>query len=125
MSYCVDDFGQPKNGSPYRYFGNGFAFETEKDLNAWLKTYKGVTFKGNWENQTVVFCYRASKYLISKDEWDNLNLPVDTRMCNGIIFVKVRYDDEQHIVHEYRYTNDGSDNWRIHKPYELAREKDY
>lgn len=125
VSYCVDKLGYPKNGSNYRYFGDGFAFETEKDFNAWLKTYKAVTFQGNWDNQTVVFYYRKKGYLISKEEWDALDLPVDTRQCNGIIFVKVKYDNEQHIVHEYRYTNDGSANWRTHKPYELAREKDY
>ena len=70
--------------------------------------------------EAVVFTYREKGYLISKEEWKELDLPIDTRMCNGIIFVKVKYDDENHIVHTYRYTNDGSENWKTHKPYEIA-----
>ena len=121
INYVVDEFGKPKNGSNYRYFGDGIAFETEKDYKAWLKTYRGVEIPGVWENQTVVFKYREHNHYITKDEWNSLDYPIDTRMCNGIIFVKVQYDDENHCIHTYRYTNDGSDNWRSHKPYMLAR----
>ena len=121
ISYRVDSFGNPTDGSQYRYFGDGIAFKTHKDYQAWIKTYRGVELQGGWENQTVVFAYRENCYLIDKEEWKQLDLPIDTRMCNGIIFVKVKYDDENHIVHTYRYTNDGSANWKTHEPYEIAR----
>lgn len=121
IRYVVDQFGNPINGSSYRYFGDGIAFEDEKEYKAWLRTYRGIELPGGWENQTVVFKYREREYYISKDEWDALDYPIDTRACNGIIFVKVRYDDENHCIHTYRYTNDGSDNWRTHKRYMLAR----
>ena len=123
ISYRVDQFGNPTNGSNYRYFGDGIAFETHKDYKAWLRTYRGIEMPGVWENQTVVFKYRESEYYITKDEWDALDYPIDTRMCNGIIFVKVKYDDENHCIHTYRYTNDGSANWRTHKPYMIARQE--
>lgn len=123
IRYVVDQFGNPVNGSNYRYFGDGIAFATDKDYQAWLRTYRGIELQGGYENQKVVFLYREKCYYITKDEWDALDYPIDTRMCNGIIFVKVKYDDENHCIHTYRYTNDGSANWRTHKPYMIARQE--
>ena len=71
----------------------------------------------------MVFCYRAEEILISKDEWNDLVLPTDTRMMNGtIIDIKYRVDDETHIITEYRYTNasNNRDSWRYRRPYEVA-----
>lgn len=121
ISYCVDECGNPKNGSQYRYFGNGIAFANKDDYNAWLKTYRSVEFKGNWKNQTVVFGYREDNKLIRKDEWYKLNLPIDTRLCNGINPCKVEYDDKNHIIKVYRFTNRGELDWKRYKPYELVR----
>ncbi|MEF9983732.1 MAG: DUF4121 family protein [Oscillospiraceae bacterium] len=117
ISYCVDEHGQPKDGSQYRYLGDGIAFTNRNEYEAWLKTYKGVEFKGNWENQTVVFLYKENSHLISEVDWDNLNLPVDSRMCNGTILVKVKYDDEQHVIETYRFTNDGSKYRGVYQVY--------
>ena len=104
---CVDECGCPRNGSPYRYFGNGFAFKNKAEYNAWLKTYRGVEFKNEWQpNQTIVFAYKKKEILISEDDWEDLNCLADTRLYNGsIIPVKVDYDDENHTITEYRYTN--------------------
>ena len=128
ISYVVDERGNPKDGSRYRYFGSfssGIAFETTKDYQAWLKTYRGVEFKGNWHNQTIVFHYKSIKKYIPKEEYDALELPTDTRWCNGTIEVKVQYDDEACTVTEYRYTNDGSELAKKGvKPYALARQTD-
>lgn len=121
IRYVVDQFGNPTDGSNYRYFGDGIAFETDKDYQAWLRTYRGVEFQGSWGKSKIVFLYREQEHLITKDEWDTLDYPIDTRMCNGVIFVKVHYDDENHCIHTYRFTNDGSANWRTHKPYMIAR----
>ena len=121
ISYVVDEFGNPREGSDYRYFGDGIAFKTDEDYQAWLRTYRGVELQGGWENQKVVFLYRENSYYITQEEWEALDYPIDTRMCNGIIFVKVLYDEQNHLIHTYRYTNDGSANWRTHKPYMLAR----
>ena len=120
ISYCVDKFGNPMNGSLYRYFGDGIAFVDETEYTAWLKTYKGVEFKGDKDVATVVFCYREKDYLIPKDEWDILDLPKDTRYCNGVNLCKVKYDDDNHIVHVYRYSNSGDLDWQKYRAYELA-----
>ena len=85
------------------------AFRTEEEYKAWLLTYKAVEFKGHWPNQFVVFLYKTENHLISKDEWDALPLPTDTRLMNAsILTIKYRYDDEAHIIHEYRFDNRGN-----------------
>ena len=121
ISYCVDKFGKPVNGSQYRYFGDGIAFVDKDDYTAWLKTYKGAEFQGDKDVATVVFRYREKDYLISKNEWDALELPKDTKYCNGVNLCKVKYDDINHIVHTYRYSNSGDLDRRKYKAYELAR----
>lgn len=113
---------EEKDGSPYHYLGDGFAFRTEQEYLAWLTTYHGVEFQGAWENQAVVFTYRKSKHFITKEEWDELALPVDTRRCNGdTILVKIDEEHDRHMIHEYRYSNSGNvTDWRFAQPYHLA-----
>jgi hypothetical protein len=109
VSYCADNGGNPKNGSPYRYFLSGKAFANEIEYNAWLRTYKGVEFKGDAKDTNwVVFCYKERDVLVGKSSWDGLTLPLDTRMCNGTILVKVEYDEANRTVTVYRFTNCGS-----------------
>lgn len=120
-------FVEKDNDSPYHYFVRGSggvnccAFRTEKEYLAWLRTYHGVEFQGMWPNQTVVFTYRKASHLIAEVEWDELHLPTDVTECNGRIYVKVETDHEHHVVHEYRFTNDGSKlDWRTTIPRRLA-----
>jgi len=89
----------------YHSFMAGCALSKSEYL-AWLKTYKGVEFAGHSPEQVVVYYYRAAEYLLEKNEWDDLPLPVGTRP-NGMggLYIKYKYDDDNHIVHEYRYTN--------------------
>ena len=119
ISYCVDSSGRPKDGE-YRYIGNDIAFRTTADYEAWRNTLRGVEFAGNWENQKVIFIYKRIEKLITEQEYNSLDLPVDTRTCNGTIQVKVKYDDDIHTITEYRYTNSGGEFKNI-QPYELAR----
>lgn len=130
-SYTTKDYCKqfisydPKDSSPwgYHYYGDGHAYRTEKQYLAWLTTYYGVEFEGFWENQTVVFHYRKNELLISKDEWNALELPTDTRMMNGtIIDIKFHTDEETHTIFEYRYTNisEDCDSCRYRRPYEVA-----
>lgn len=121
ISYCVDENDNPKNGSQYRYFGNGIAFTTKSDYQAWLDTFRAVEFKGNWPNQTVVFCYKENSHLISKEEWNILDMQMDSRLCNGVNLCKVKYDDENHCIDVYRFSNSSSFDWQRFKEYELAR----
>ena len=118
VSFCEKD---PFDVMSYQYYGDGFAFKDELEYAAWLHTYKAVEFEGFWENQTVVFSYRPAHHLVTKDEWDALELPTDTRLMNGsILLVKYEYDDENHVLHEYRYGNSGELDWRTNRPYRVA-----
>lgn len=112
-----DEFG-------YRYVGDGVAFKTEHEYFAWLSTYHGVEFK--WDsfdggNTYIVFTYKKNCYYLSRQEWDDLPFPTDTRMMNcSIIPIKYCADDDNHIIHEYRYTNRVENNDRTDVAYRVA-----
>jgi len=108
ISHCVDKFGKPQGGYEYQCFSRGTGFATKAEYKAWLRTFRGVEFKvDSLPGQVVVFVYKRIEKLISKEEYEALKLPTDTRVCNGIIEVKVSYDDEARTVTEYRHTNCG------------------
>jgi hypothetical protein len=121
ISYCVDELDNPKNGQN-RYISSGFALEYKEDYEAWLKTYRGVKFKGFWHNQTVVFCYREKMHLVDENAWNEMDLPLDTRFLDGIKMCKVRYNDEAHIIDVYMVNESKSLDRRKYKPYRLARD---
>ena len=111
----------PVEGCEYRYYGQNIAFRTAAEYQLWKDTYKAVEFPGGSPNQTILFLYRESDRLISREEWDALDFPLDTRMVNGIIPVKVDYDDDAHMITVYRFTNSGYLDARKFGPYERAR----
>lgn len=121
---CYMNYAEKSRDSfGYHYYMDSCAFRTETEYLAWLTTYHGVEFEGYWKNQTVIFCYRQNRILLSREEWNKLALPTDTRMMNGtIIDIKYQTDDETHCIIEYRYTNAGGDrmNYRYRQPYESA-----
>ena len=102
----------PADDSEYHYYGNfnsGIVFRNVKELQKWKTTYKAVEFPGGSPNHTVLFLYREKNKLISRKEWDVLDLPLDTRQINGVYstLVKVAYDDNAHLITTYRFTNSG------------------
>lgn len=120
---------EPENECGYRYAVTcgslpDTAFRTEDEYKSWLLTYKAVEFKGHWPNQSVVFLYKTERYLVSEDEWAALPLPTDTRLMNAsVVPVKYRYDDDAHVIHEYRYTNRSREDRRLDRLYRAAAEK--
>jgi hypothetical protein len=112
---------KPDDGSSYHYYGLDFAFRTAAELQRWKKTYKAVEFPGAEPNNMILFLYRETDRLISRKEWNALVLPLDTRFVNGLIHVKVLYDDEAHLVTVYRFTNSGYLDPRRFVEYERAR----
>ena len=116
----TDEFG-------YRYVGEGIAFKTDNEYLAWLATYHGVEFEGsigNTEKTYVVFTYRKDCHYISRQDWDSLPFPTDTRWMNhSIIPIKYLIDDDNHIVHEYRYTNRVDNNDKTDIAYRVGYSK--
>lgn len=101
---------KPADGSGYHYYGNFnscLVFKNANELQRWKTTYKAVEFPGGSPNQVVLFHYREIDKLVSREDWDALDLPLDTRYVNGIIHVKVAYDDMAHVITVYRFTNSG------------------
>lgn len=92
----------PKDHSPYVYFGNGHAWENKTDLSAYLRTYRAEIFEGHWQNQFVVWTWKEKLHHVSPVEFDSLELEEDTCMINGnIMRCKRKYDEETHTVHTY------------------------
>ena len=121
IHYRLDLLSLKRGSRQYRYYGQDISFATKTEYEIWRDTFRGVELAGHHEAQTVVFTYKRIEKLITKAEYNQLVLPVDTRTCNGTIEVKVCYDDSAKTVTEYRYTNDGCKLWD-EKPYRLMRQ---
>lgn len=112
---------KPADDSVYHFYGRNIAFRNSAEFKRWKATYKAVEFPGADQNHTILFLFRERSVLVSREEWDELDLPLDTRQQNGIIHVKVAYDDNAHVVTEYRFTNSGYLDPKIIGPYERAK----
>jgi len=110
----------PVDGCIYHYYGQNIAFKDTAELQRWKETYKAVEFPSE-PDHSVLFLYRETDKLVSRKEWDALNLPLDTRLVNGVIHVKVDYDDDAHVITVYRFTNSGYLNPKRFCEYEKAK----
>ena len=90
-----------RKDSNYIFFGDGKAWETELDFQAWLATVKGEVFEGNWDNQIVVWYWKQKEVHVSPDEYELIDAPEDTMMMNGCRRCKRVYDAENHVVITY------------------------
>ena len=92
----------PKDDSPYVYFGEGCAWKSKTDLYAYLRTYRAEIFKGHWQNQFIVWTWKEKQHHVSPTEFDSLKLEEDTFLMNGdIMRCKRKYDEITHTVHTY------------------------
>ena len=77
-------------------------FKTKKDLESWIRTYRGE-YDGNecWGGK-VLWTWKEITHTVSPDVFDNLDLPEDTFLINArIMRCKMTYDEEKHEVHKY------------------------
>lgn len=114
IDYCADEYGNPKDGSNYIYFGESRVWKNDLELQAWLRTFRAEVF--DWgDNGMFVWHWREKKYSVSPKEFESLDLPEDTLMNNGrVLRCKRKYDEENHIVHTYWvwYWDDPNKDWR-------------
>ena len=103
--YVFYDPHPEKHDSNYKFSSSitkSYAWETEIDFQAWLRTFRGVVQPGNWENQLIVWTYKNIEHHVSPDEYEALNALEDTFIMNGSIRKCKRiYDDENYAVHTY------------------------
>ena len=77
------------------------AWRNELEFQAWLETVKGEVFKGNWDNQIIVWYWKQKEVHISPEEYEALELPEDTMLMNGYRHCKRKYDETEHTVTTY------------------------
>lgn len=84
-------------------FGNCCAFKDKEGLDAWLKTFRGKVFKGNWDNQNIVWAWKEIRNgKLSPEEFDALDAPIDTMLFNGAVRKCKRiYNESNHTVTTY------------------------
>lgn len=124
-------FHQSTNSKDRSQYGAYFDFmkckviDSEEDFKAWEKTYKAKVFEGPCENNLTVFCYREKLHIVSKDAYERLKFPVDTRRNNSsMVLVKVLYNDETHVVHAFSYAGEvyeGAVSGTTHKDLIISR----
>ena len=71
--------------------------------------YQGfdIAFKGNWENQIVLWCFRREYVFLPSAEWKKIDAPVTERRLNFYPEqVKIVKDMENHITCFYRIKPD-------------------
>jgi hypothetical protein len=80
------------------------AFKTDADLDLWKKTYRAVKAYDTWQQNGVYFIYRENRVSLTRQLWDLLNLPLDTRLLNGSIRdCKIEYDENNKMINAYFY----------------------
>ena len=91
------------------------AWKNEKDLQAWLRTFRAEIQKGYWENQLIVWTYKHIKHQVSPTEYEKISGIEDVMCCNGNRKCKRVYDDENFTVHTYfvwYWEDDSIEDWR-------------
>ena len=89
------------------YQGFDIAFRDEAEFWQFLKDYEGTVFKGNWENQIVLWCFRREYVFLPSAEWKTVDAPAEERRLNfHPEQVKIVKDMEKHITYFYRIKPD-------------------
>lgn len=96
-----------KSDSDYQYFASHntmscWAWETEEEMQAWLRTYRAVTDGEVTWGGSVIWIYKEVEHHCSNTEYEALNATEDIFLMNGNKRrCKRVYDDENCILHTY------------------------
>ena len=93
-------YRESENGD-YQYFIDNYAWETEEEMQAWLRTYRAIVTETTWGG-SVIWTYKEVEHHCSNTEYDALNVTEDIFLMNGSKRrCKRVYDDENCIIHTY------------------------
>ena len=93
-------YRESENGD-YQYFIDGCSYETEEEMQAWLRTYRAIVTGTTWGG-SVIWTYKEVEHHCSNTEYNALNVTEDIFLMNGSKRrCKRVYDDENCILHTY------------------------
>ena len=96
-----------ENNRDYQYLASkaglsSYAWSTEKDMQAWLRTKRAVVTEKNTWGGAIIWTYKEIEHHCSNTEYDALNVTEDIFLMNGSKRrCKRVYDDENYILHTY------------------------
>ena len=99
---------------PYHYIGDGFAWKSDLEMQAWLRTYRAEVFDWGY-NGMFVWYWKEEIHSVSPQEFEILALPEDTLRNNAsILRCKRQYDENTHTIHRYWvwYWKDHKKDWK-------------
>lgn len=100
-------YRKAENNRDYQYFAskagmNSYAWRTEEDMQAWLRTKRAVVTEKNTWGGAVIWTYKEIEHHLSDIEFDALNAQEDIFLMNGSKRrCKRVYDDKNYILHTY------------------------
>lgn len=100
-------YRKAENNGDYQYFASktgmsSYAWRTEKDMQAWLRTKRAVVTGENTWGGAVIWTYKEVEHHLSDIEFDALNAHEDIFLMNGSKRrCKRVYDDVNCILHTY------------------------
>ena len=93
-------YRESENGD-YQYFIDNYEWETEEEMQAWLRTYRAIVTGTTWGG-SVIWTYKEVEHHCSNTEYEALNATEDIFLMNGNKRrCKRVYDDENCILHTY------------------------
>lgn len=94
----INYYNDTKTG--YKFHGDYIAWESELELQAWLRTFRGEV--ANWgKNRIIVWYWKEKQFCVSPDEYEKINGIEDTMAFNGWRRCKRIYDKINRIVNTY------------------------
>ena len=100
-------YRKAENNGDYQYFASkcgmsSYAWRTEEDMQAWLRTKRAVVTGKNTWGGAVIWTYKEVEHHLSDIEFDALNVHEDIFLMNGSRRrCKRVYDDDNCILHTY------------------------
>lgn len=100
-------YRKAENNGDYKYFASkagmsSYAWRTEEDMQAWLRTKRAVATEKNTWGGAVIWTYKEIEHHLSNIEFDALNAQEDIFLMNGSKRrCKRVYDDKNYILHTY------------------------
>lgn len=100
-------YRKAENNDDYQYFASkvgmsSYAWRTEEDMQAWLRTKRAVVTGENTWGGAVIWTYKEVEHHLSDIEFDALNAHEDIFLMNGSKRrCKRVYDDVNCILHTY------------------------